>query len=168
MQRVDRPDPEQLVPYLKERIYVTFIGLAVLLALNVHPADTSAGAVVGSLAIAAVGAGLAGLVSDVIAHLAVHGTMPDAAELHYLVRVALGALATIVVPVVVLLLAVAGLISLELALPIAIWVMALTLGAVGYMAVFRSALAWWKKLAVFAALALFGLLAIGVQLLAHG
>jgi hypothetical protein len=168
MQRVDRPEPEQLVPYLKERIYVTFIGLAVLLALNLHPEETSAGAVAGSLAIAAVGAGLAGLVSDVIAHLAVRGTMPDAAELRYLVRIALGALATIVIPVVVLLLSVVGLVPLELALGIAIWVMALTLGAVGYAAVFRSSLAWWKKLAVFGALVLFGLLAIGVQLLAHG
>jgi hypothetical protein len=168
MSRDEQPQPHQLVPYLKERIYVTFIGLAVLLALNTHPDDTSAGAVAGSLVIAAVGAGLAGLVSDVIAHLAVHGTMPEAADLRHLVRVAFGALGTIVVPVVVLLLSVAGLVPLELALGIATWVMALTLGAVGYVAVFRSSLAWWKKLAVFVALVVFGLLAIGVQLLAHG
>jgi hypothetical protein len=84
------------------------------------------------------------------------------------VRVAFGALGTIVVPVMVLLLSVAGLVPLELALGIATWVMALTLGAVGYVAVFRSSLAWWKKLAVFVALVVFGLLAIGVQLLAHG
>jgi hypothetical protein len=64
MPRDEQPQPHQLVPYLKERIYVTFIGLAVLLALNTHPDDTSAGAVAGSLVIAAVGAGLAGLVSD--------------------------------------------------------------------------------------------------------
>jgi hypothetical protein len=163
-----RPSPAQLVPYLKERVYVTFIGLAVLLALNTHAADVDPLTAVGSLLVAAVGAGLAGLVSEVIAHLAVHTHLPDAAELRYLVRVSAGALATVALPVVVLLLAVAGLVPIEVALGIAIWIMALTLGAVGYIAVFRSRLTWWTKLAVFAALLLLGLIVIGVQLLAHG
>jgi hypothetical protein len=168
MDQPERPTPAQLVPYLKERVYVTFIGLAVLLTLSGHASDTEPGGAVASLVIAAVGAGLAGLVSEVVAHLAVHGHLPDGRETRHLLRVSSGALATIVVPVIVLLLAVAGLVPVEIALPIATWVMALTLGAVGYIAVFRSSLAWWKKLAVFATLVLFGLLVIGVQLLAHG
>ena len=163
-----RPSPAQLVPYLKERVYVTFIGLAVLLALSTHAADVDPLTAAGSLLVAALGAGLAGLVSEVIAHLAVHTHLPDSAELRYLVRVSAGALATVALPVVVLLLAVAGLVPIEIALGIAIWVMALTLGAVGYIAVFRSRLTWWTKLAVFAALLLLGLVVIGVQLLAHG
>ena len=168
MNTTPRPAPAQLVPYLKERVYVTFIGLAVLLALNTHAADVEPLTAVGSLLVAALGAGLAGLVSEIVAHLAVHSHLPDAAELRYQVRVSGGALTTVALPVVVLLLAVAGLVPIEIALGIAIWLMALTLGAVGYIAVFRSRLAWWTKLAVFAALLLLGLLVIGVQLLAHG
>lgn len=168
MQKSPEPTPAQLVPYLKERVYVTFIGLAVLLALSAHASETDPATAVGSLLIAALGAGLAGLVSEIIAHLAVHNHLPDAAELRYLVRVSAGALATVALPVVVLLLAVAGLVPIELALGIAIWVMALTLGAVGYIAVFRSKLSGWAKLAVFGVLLLLGLVVIGVQLLAHG
>jgi hypothetical protein len=163
-----RPTPEQLVPYLKERVYVSFIGLAVLLGLNAHASDTEPLTAVTSLLIAAVGAGSAGLVSEIIAHLGVHGHLPKAAEFGGLVRVSSGALATVVLPVVVLLLAVAGWIPVETALAVAIAVMALTLGAVGYLAVFRSSLRWWAKLAVFFALLVFGLVVILVQLLAHG
>ena len=163
-----RPTPEQLVPYLKERIYVSFIGLAVLLALTTHAAETEPLTAVTSLLIAAVGAGSAGLASEIIAHLGVHGHLPKAAEFGHLVRVSSGALATVVLPVLVLLLAVAGWLPVETALVVAIAVMALTLGAVGYLAVFRSTLRWWTKLAVFFALLVFGLVVILVQLLAHG
>lgn len=163
-----RPTPEQLVPYLKERVYVSFIGLAVLLGLGVHTSDTEPLTAVTSLLIAAIGAGSAGLVSEVIAHLGVHGHLPKASEFGQLVRVSSGALATVVLPVLVLLLAVAGWIPVETALTVAIAIMALTLGAVGYLAVFRSSLRWWTKLAVFVALVVFGLVVILVQLLAHG
>ncbi|GAB3606714.1 hypothetical protein GCM10027413_21230 [Conyzicola nivalis] len=163
-----QPTAQQLVPYLKERIYVSFIGLAVLLALSVHGEETEAFTAVTSLLIAAVGAGLAGLISEIVAHLAVKGSLPDATELRFLVRVSSGALATIVLPVVILLLAAAGVLSVPLALTVAVWIMAVTLGAIGYIAVFRASLAWWKKLAVFLGLVLFGLVVVGVQLLAHG
>ena len=165
--RTEQPAEHQLVPYLKERVYVTFIGLAVLLALSGH-GDTDPVAAVGSLVIAAVGAGLAGLISEIVAHLAVKGNLPDAAEMRFLVRVSGGALATVVLPVAVLLLAVAGLVDVRLALTIAVWIMAITLGAIGYIAVFRADLAWWKKLTVFGALLLFGLVVVAMQLLAHG
>jgi hypothetical protein len=168
MPRDIQPAAHQLVPYLKERIYVSFIGLAVLLALNVHAEDTEAVTAVASLVIAAVGAGLAGLISEIVAHLAVKGSLPDAAEMRFLVRVSSGSLATVVVPVVVLLLAALGVLSVPLALTVASWVMTVTLGAIGYIAVFRADLAWWKKLAVFVGLVLFGLVVVGVQLLAHG
>jgi len=157
-----------MVPYLKERIYVTFIGLAVLLALGGHGAETDPLTAVTSLVIAAVGAGLAGLISEIVAHLAVKGNLPDAAEMRFLVRVSAGALATVILPVVILLLALVGWIDTQLALTIAVWVMAVTLGAIGYIAVFRASLRWWAKLAVFGGLLLFGLVVVGVQLLAHG
>ena len=164
-----QPDEKQLVPFLKERIYVTFIGLAVLLALTGHGAETDALTAVTSLVIAAVGAGLAGLISEIVAHLAVKGSLPDAAEIRFLVRVSAGALATVIIPVVILLFAVAGVLDAQLALTIAVWVMAITLGAIGYLAVFRAKnLPWWTKLAVFGGLLLFGVVVVGVQLLAHG
>ena len=46
--------------------------------------------------------------------------------------------------------------------------MAITLGASGCIAVFRAALAWWTKLAVFGGLLPSGLVVVGAQPLAHG
>ena len=163
-----REGAERLVPYLKERVYVSFIALAVLLAMNAHPGDTTAGGALGSLLVAAIGAGLAGLVSEVVAHLAVHEHLPDRAEMLHLVRVSSGALATVVLPSLVLLLALVGLVPIGAALSIAVATLALTLGAVGYLAVVRSKLAWYTKLAVFFVLFVLAVLVIAVQLLAHG
>lgn len=166
--RDDQPSEQQLVPYLKERIYVTFIGLAVLLALSSHEGEPDALGAVTSLVIAAVGAGLAGLISEIVAHLAVKGNLPDGPETRFLVRVSAGALATVILPVGILLAAVFHLIDAQLALTISVWVMAITLGAIGYIAVFRATLRWYTKLAVFGGLLMFGLVVVLVQLLAHG
>ena len=168
MAREPQPTPQQLVPYLKERIYVSFIALAVLLAIGGHGEEIDPASAITSLLIAAVGAGLAGLISEIVAHLAVKGNLPDAAEMRFLVRVSTGALATVILPVVILLVSVFGVIPAQLAVSISVWVMAITLGAIGYSSVFRASLAWWKKLAVFGGLLLFGLLVVLVQLLAHG
>jgi hypothetical protein len=158
----------QLVPYLKERVYVSFISLAVLLALGAHPADTTPATALGALLVAAIGAGLAGLVSEVIAHLALHEHLPSRAEAGHLVRISSGALATVALPAVVLLVSLAGLLPIVPALNIAVAVLALTLGAVGFLAVVRSRLRWYTKLAVFFVLFVLGVMVIAVQLLAHG
>jgi len=158
----------ELVPYLKERVYVSFISLAVLLALGAHPEDTTPATALGALLVAAIGAGLAGLVSEIIAHLAVHEHLPSRAETAHLVRVSSGALATVALPAVVLLLSLAGLLPIAVAVNIAVGVLALTLGAVGFLAVVRSRLPWLAKLGVFFVLFVLGVLVIAVQLLAHG
>lgn len=158
----------QLVPYLKERVYVSFISLAVLLALGAHPADTTPSTALGALLVAAIGAGLAGLVSEIIAHLAVHEHLPSRAETARLVAVSGGALATVALPAVVLLLSLAGLVPIAIALNLAVAVLALTLGAVGLLSVVRSKLPWYTKLGVFFVLFVLGVIVIAVQLLAHG
>lgn len=159
---------EQRVSYLKERVYVSFIALAVLLSLGTHAAETTPGEAVAALLIAALGAGLAGLASDVIAHLAVHNALPSARELRHMLAVSSAALGTIVLPLIVLLLSFAGLVDVATAVTISVWIMAVTLGAVGYLAVARSTLTWWTKFASLGALVALGLLVIGVQVLAHG
>jgi hypothetical protein len=164
----DDPSVAQLVSYLKERVYVSFISLAVLLALSTHPSETSPVLAIGTLVIAAVGAALAGLVSEIIAHLAVHGTLPGGADLRHLLRVSSGALATVVLPAVVLLLAELGLLDIETALTVAVALLAVTLGAVAFLSVARAKLAWWKKLAVSFVVLVLGVLVIAVQVLAHG
>ena len=156
------------MPYLKERVYVSFISLAVLLALGAHPADTTPSTALGSLLVAAIGAGLAGLVSEIIAHLAVHEHLPSRSETAHLVRISGGALATVALPAAVLLLSLAGLIPIAPALNIAVGVLAVTLGAVGFLAVVRSKLPWFAKLAVFFVLFVLAVIVIAVQLLAHG
>ena len=158
----------QLVPYLKERVYVSFISLAVLLALGAHPADTTAATALGALLVAAIGAGLAGLVSEIIAHLAVHEHLPSRAETGHLVRISAGALATVALPAAALLLSLAGVLTIGVALNVAVAVLALTLGTVGFLAVVRSRLPWFTKLGVFFVLFVLGVIVIAVQLLAHG
>jgi hypothetical protein len=158
----------RLVPYLKERVYVSFISLAVLLALGAHPADTTAATAFGALLVAAIGAGLAGLVSEIIAHLAVHEHLPSRAETGHLVRISAGALATVALPAAALLLSLAGVLTIGVALNVAVAVLALTLGAVGFLAVVRSRLPWFTKLGVFFVLFVLGVIVIAVQLLAHG
>jgi CP family cyanate transporter-like MFS transporter len=164
----ERATPAQQVSYLKERVYVTFIGLAVLLAFSSHSSSAEALEVVAGLVVAALGAALAGLVAEVIAHLAVHGDLPSSRELRHLLAVSAGALATVVVPTIVLLLSLAGLVPVEIAIGVGVWVMAITLGLLGYLAVFRSRITWYKKIGAFGALVVVGLVVIAVQLLAHG
>lgn len=159
---------EGLLPRLRERVYVTFTALAVLLAFGSHLSGTTALTVASALTIAAVGAVLAGFVSDTIAHLAVHGNLPDLKGMRHLIAVSVGALASIVLPLILLALAHFEVISVELAVRLGVWSLALALGVIAYIAVARSLLPFWKKAAVFVVEIAFAGLVIAVELLAHG
>jgi hypothetical protein len=89
-------------------------------------------------------------------------------ETGHLVRISAGALATVALPAAALLLSLAGVLTIGVALNVAVAVLALTLGAVGFLAVVRSRLPWSTKLGVFFVLFVLGVIVIAVQLLAHG
>lgn len=150
---------------LKERVYATFTGLAIVLVLQGHeptPHEATFSLVIGVLGIT-----VAGFTAEVIAHLAVHASLPDGEELARMFRTAGGAFASVGVPVVLLLLAWPEWLDLGVALQAATWVYLGTLALIGWVAVRRTKLRWWEQLLALGALVLLGVVVIVLQLLAH-
>ncbi|MDR5700556.1 hypothetical protein [Agromyces aerolatus] len=152
---------------LKERVYATFTGLAIVLVQwgNVEHLDASRATY--ALLIGIVGITVAGFAADVIAHMSVHAAFPTGAELGRMLRIAGSALASAFVPVVLLVLAWAEVLELEGALRTASIVYLATLAVIGYFAVRRTRLGWWQQLVALAILVALGLLVIVLQQLAH-
>ncbi|HEX6366957.1 MAG TPA: hypothetical protein VF000_12525 [Agromyces sp.] len=154
-----------LAQALKERVYATFTGLAIVLVLRAH--DPSPQEATSSLVIGVLGITVAGFVAEVIAHLAAHASLPDREELGRMFRIASGAFASVGVPVVLLLCSWPGWITLPTALAVATWVYLGTLGLIGWAAVRRTRLVWWEQLLALFALVVLGGIVIVLQLLAH-
>ena len=153
-----------LAQALKERVYATFTGLAIVLVLRGHepsPQDATFSLVIGVLGIT-----VAGFVAEIIAHLAAHGAFPSRAELGRMSRIASGAFGSASVPIV-LLLTWPGWIELETALRVSTIIYLATLGLIGFAAVRRTSLSWWAQLLALLALVLLGAIVVGLQLLAH-
>lgn len=150
---------------LKERVYATFTGLAIVLVLRAHESTPQTATF--SLVIGVLGITVAGFAADVIAHLAAHASLPDRHELARMFRVASGAFASVGVPVVLLLLSWPDWITLTGALQAATWVYLATLALIGWAAVRRTDLRWWKQLLALGGLVLLGGIVIVLQLVAH-
>ena len=161
------PDSEQRADALKERVYVTFTALAVVLALQADLGRTSAGAAARTLALTVVGTALAVLVADVVAHITVHRALPDAATLRHMVAVSGTALGVLVVPLVLLGLAGLGVLQLATALRVVSVVLIVTLVAVGYLAVRRLDLPIGKRLLVLLLEAALGIAVVSIELAVH-
>ncbi|WP_353815298.1 hypothetical protein [Agromyces sp. SYSU T00266] len=159
---------EEMGEALKERVYATFTGLAIVLVQHENADHITAGRATLTLLVGIVAITAAGFVADVISHLVVHGDFPRRAELGRMVRVAGSALGSASIPLVILVLAVVGVIELQGALLAASIVYIATLALVGYVAVRRSRLAWWEQLVALGLLVLLGLAVVGLQQLAHG
>ena len=84
--------PAQRAEVLKERIYITFTSLAVVMALSAHADELTPGGAAVTLLIAVVGTLLAVFVADLVAYIAVHATVPDRAELGHMISVSTRAL----------------------------------------------------------------------------
>lgn len=150
---------------LKERVYVTFTALAVVLALRTHPDE---GAPARTLAITVLGTLLAAFVADVVAHVAVHAALPDRRELRLMVGVSTSALAGVAAPLVFVGLGSAGVWEPSTGLTAALVALVAALAAIGWFAVRRVRLPRWHKLLVLLAEVVLGVVVVGVELLAHG
>ena len=104
-------DAPAFVEYFKERVYATFTGLAIVLVVAANDAHDPGHAVL-ALLLGVVGITAAGFVSGVISHLAVHRDFPGGAELLAQLRIAGGALGTLVTPMILLVLAWLGVLPL--------------------------------------------------------
>ncbi len=155
-------------PRIRERVYIAFTGLAVLLAFGAHAEEAGAWTIAAALLIGVLGAVLAGFFADVIAELAVGARLPSARAMAGFIGVSGSALTTAVVPLAVLAAAGIGWLDVTTALVFAVGAMALGLAAVAFAAVARAELPWWAKLAVFAGELVFAAIVIVVKLLAHG
>lgn len=159
---------ERRAERLKERVYITFTSLAVVLTLRSHIEDVTNGGAASTLAITVVGALLAVFVADFVSHLAVHSRLPTAPEFRHMVAVTSGGAATLVLPLAFVGLATLEVWNLEGALRASTIALVATLIAVGYLAVRRARIPPWQKAVVLLAEAALGLVVIGLELLAHG
>jgi hypothetical protein len=152
--------------YFKERVYATFTGLAIVL-VTVAGEHAEAGHAFLALVLGVLGITAAGFASEVISHLAVHRTFPDRGEFARMLRVAGGAMGTVVIPGAILALAWAGVFETEPALRACVVVLIATLAVIGWLAVRRSHLPWWQQFVALALLLALGFVVIGLQTLAH-
>jgi hypothetical protein len=167
MDDVEEPAHER-ADRLRERIYVTFTALAVVLALRAHVEETSIGTAVSTVLITVLGTVLAVFVADFVAHLAIHAVLPSPDRLRHMARVSFGATGVIILPLAFLVLSAAGIWPLRIALTASAVALLATLVAVGFLAVRRVALPLWQRLVVLLAEAILGLAVVGLELLAHG
>ncbi len=152
--------------YFKERVYATFTGLAIVLVVLGNGRADAAHAL-SALVLGVLGITAAGFVSDVISHLAAHHEFPSRRAIALMLKIAGGALGTLIVPVILIALAAFDVMELDTALRTATAVYVATLGLIGWFAVRRSKLEWWKQLLALALLMALGLAVVGLQTLAH-
>ena len=165
-----RPDRavDERAEALKERVYATFTGLAIVLVQHANVEHVTAARAALTLLVGIVAITAAGFVADVIAHLSVHEAFPDGAEVARMARVSGSAIASAGLPLILLALAAFGVLELEGALRAASIVYLVTLGLVGWFAVRRTRVAWWKQVTALGILVALGAGVILLQQLAHG
>lgn len=152
---------------LRERIYVTFTALAVLVALTGHGEELDPATVLWTLLISVVGVLLAGLASDLVSHMIVHNTLPSAAEFRHMVAVSSRALGVLVAPAIALLLALTGAVPVRGAMIAAIVALIVSLAVIVRIAVSRTGLGWGKQVVVLVAIVALGVLVVFLEQLAH-
>jgi hypothetical protein len=151
---------------MRERIYIAFTALAVLMAISQAQPD-DAGHVLAVLTVTVVGVLLAGFTADVIAHLIAHEALPDREELAHMAWVTARALGAVVAPAVLLVLAMTGIIPLAQAMSWSIVVLLIALAVIIWTAVHGAHLARWRGILVTASVVALGVLVVVLEVLAH-
>jgi len=159
---------EQRASALRERVYATFTGLAIALVQLSNVDHLSALRAAIELGVGILAITIAGLLAEGIAYLAVHNRIPSGPEVRVMLRTASSALASAVVPLILIVLAGFGVLELEFALRTASIVYLVTLGVIAYLGVRRTKVEWWKQLIALGALMALGLGVILLQAVAHG
>ncbi|PRY51370.1 hypothetical protein LY71_102439 [Geodermatophilus tzadiensis] len=151
---------------LKEQIYASFTGLAILAAVSGTGHATAADALL-SVGIGVLGISAAGLLAEVVSHQVVHQRLPATEELRTMGRIALGALGSALAPVVVLALAWGGMLPLDRALWTGMALYAAVLVAVVLLAVRRTGLRPLQRLLATATILGLALLVVALLQLGH-
>jgi hypothetical protein len=151
---------------LRERIYVTFTALAILMAMNGH-GELDSPTVLWTLVISVLGVLLAGLASDLVSHMIVHSELPSAKEFRHMAAVSSRALGVLVVPVIAVALAVFDVIEDRTGMTIAIVALIISLAVIARIAVARSGISGWRQFIALAVLVALGVLVVFLEALVH-
>ena len=162
---VQESGPEAWGAYLRERIYATFTGLAIVLVVGSGDHAEADHAFL-ALVLGVIGIVAAGFVSDVVSHLLAHGTLPTGEQLRLFGRISAGGLGTVLAPGILLLLAWLDVLDLDDAILAASLIYIVTLAVIARLAVRKSGLSRSKRWLVLALLIGLGLAVIGLQTLA--
>lgn len=152
---------------VRERVYVTFAALAVLLTLGAHSEGLRAGSAAASLVVTTVGTVVAAYVAELIGHVAVHAELPGRPLLRRMAWVSLGAATTAVVPLLLLAAAALGWWEVGTALVAGSVVLVATLVLIGWFGIRRARVPWWQKVLALAVLAALGTVVLALKMLAH-
>lgn len=151
---------------LKERIYATFTGLAILAAVAAT-GHTTAWDAAFTVLVGVFGISLAGFVAEVVAHQVSHKRMPVAGEVGGMARIALGALGSASAPLIILVASGFGLLDVALALRLGMALYGVVLVAIFLIASRRSGLRPLQKLVSSAMFVGVALLVVAVLSMAH-
>jgi len=152
---------------LKERIYVTFTVLAVLIALRTHDEHPNAPTAIGTLVVAVAATVVAVYIADVLSHMIVHNRLPDAAEHRRIILSTLGASTVALPPLACIAPAAFGLYDVAVGLSAGTAISVATVAAVGFLAVRKLALPRRQRLVILAAEVVLVILVIALELLSH-
>lgn len=164
---IDDAERSARAAHLKERIYLTFAALAVVITLSTH-GHVTAGEAATTLIVTVMGTLLAVFTADLISHLVVHERLFTAPELRHALGSSFGALGTVALPFVFLGLSGLGVWDAHTALQAGAIALLVSLIVIGWVAVRRMPLTWVQRLIALGAEAALGLAVIGLQVLAHG
>lgn len=152
---------------LKEQVYASFTGLAIVTVFALDPDHATPVAALLSLLAGIVGITIAGLAADVLSHLVTHRALPTATEAREMTRVAGAAIASASIALISLGAACVGLFGLRLALQVSVGIYLLTLASIALIAAHRTGLPWRHRLVAFGGLVGLGAIVVGVLVLAH-
>lgn len=160
-------DAQRRSEALKERVYVTFTALAVTITFERDAGRATPGGAALTLALTVVGTLLAVFVSDVIAHMARHSSLPSRTEMAHLVYVSFGSLTVMVVPLALLGLSALGVIEVPTALRAISATLVATLIVVTLFAVRRLRVTFWLKVLALATMSALGMAVLAIELAVH-
>jgi hypothetical protein len=163
----EEPSAEHVAAVLRERIYgsITFLSTLLVLA-GALETSTSAWDPAIDLAVTAAGLWAASVFAEYFTALAARNREEGRAFRMHL-RATGQILEAAVLPLLVLVAAGFGLLSVSWAVWVAIWVLVASMAVIALLAVRRAGLPWWKGLLLILALVVLALVVVGVKSLAH-
>lgn len=152
---------------VKERIYASFTGLAILATLLIGAETHSASGAFLTLLAGIGGISVAGFVADVIAHQVTHEGSPEGDQFKTMLRIAGGAFASASIPLLALAIAWIGLIPPRTGIQIGMGLYVLTLVAVVVLASRRTRLGWRHQLVALVSLTTLTVIVLVILVVAH-